>query len=184
MNIKSDDNTLLKMLLDPQRRDDGFRRLMKQYGQMLYWHIRRIVVGHEDAEDVMQDTCIKVLNSIGTYKGDGPLAMWLYRVATNEALQHLRRQTRLFQSIDSLGASMTDKLQAESTLDGNEIETIFQKALLTLPTQQRIAFNLRYYDELSYDEIAHITGKNVASLKTNYHYATQKVKNYIKEHLR
>ncbi len=182
MATKSDDSTFQQMLRNPTQRNEGFRCLMKQYGQTLYWHIRRIVVGHDDAEDVLQETCIKVLDGIGSFKGDGPLLTWLYRVATNEALQHLRRQTHLFQSIDSLGETLTSKLRAEAVLDGNELETMFQQALLTLPTQQRIAFNLRYYDELSYEEIARITGKSIASLKTNYHYATQRVKNYIKEH--
>lgn len=182
MTIKIDDSTLQHMLHDPEQRDQGFRALMKQYGQALYWHIRRIVVAHDDAEDVMQETCIKVLNSISSFKGDAPLSMWIYRIATNEALQHLRRQTHLFQSIDSLSDSLMSKLQAECTVAGTEVETLFQQALLTLPTQQRIAFNLRYYDELSYEEISRITGKSVNTLKTNYHYATQKVRSYIKEH--
>lgn len=182
MALKTDDITLQQMLHDPAQRDEGFRKLMKQYGPTLYWHIRRIVVGHDDAEDVLQETCLKVLNGIGTFKGESPLLVWLYRIATNEALQHLRRQTRMFQDIDSLGESLTGKLQAESVVDINELVTLFQKALLTLPTQQRIAFNLRYYDELSYDDISRITGKSVATLKTNYHYAAQKVKNYIQEH--
>lgn len=182
MASNTDDSDLQQMLSDPERRNEGFRKLMKQYGQTLYWHIRRTVVGHDDAEDVLQETCIKVLNRIDSFKGDGSLLMWLYRIATNEALQHLRRQTHIFQSIDSLEDALKAKLQAETTLDGLEMETIFQQALLTLPTQQRIAFNLRYYDELSYDKIALITGKSVTTLKTNYHYATQKVKNYIKEH--
>ena len=178
----TDDNTLLMMLHDSTRRDEGFRALMNRYGHTLYWHIRRIVVGHDDAEDVLQETCIRVLQRIGTYKGDGTLMMWLYRIATNEALQHLRRQTRLFQSIDDLGNTLTARLQAETPLDSNKVETLFQQALLTLPTQQRIAFNLRYYDEMSYDEIARITSKSVATLKTNYHYATQKIRTYIQAH--
>ncbi len=182
MAIIIDDSTFQQMLLNPAQRNEGFRYLMKQYGKTLYWHIRRIVVGHDDAEDVLQDTCIKVLDKIDSFKGDGPLMTWLYRIATNEALQHLRRQTGLFQSIDSLGETLTTKLKAEAMLDGHQLEILFQQALLTLPTQQRIAFNLRYYDELSYEEIARITGKNIPSLKTNYHYATQRVKNYIKEH--
>jgi len=182
MASKTDDSTLQQMLQDPAHRDEGFRRLMKQYGHMLYWHIRRIVVGHDDAQDVIQETCIKVLNHIGSFSGKGTLVTWLYRIATNEALQHLRRQTHLFQSIDSLSETLTSKLLAEAALDAGELETLFQKALLTLPTQQRITFNMRYYDELSYEEIAAITGKNVQALKTNYHYATVKVKNYIKEH--
>ena len=182
MTNTTDDSTLLQMLLDPSCREEGFKALLKQYGHRLYWHIRRIVVGHDDAEDVLQETCIKVLNSIGSFRGDSSLLMWLYRVATNEALQHLRRQTRLFQSIDSLAGTLTARLHAEATLEGGEVEVLFQQALLTLPTQQRIAFNLRYYDELGYDEISRITGKSVGTLKTNYHYATQKVKDYIKEH--
>ena len=184
MAIIIDDSTFQQMLLNPAQRNEGFRYLMKQYGKTLYWHIRRIVVGHDDAEDVLQETCIKVLNSISNYRGDGSLVTWLYRIATNEALQHLRRQTRIFQHIDSLSDSLAEKLEAEAPLDGTELELLFQKALIALPTQQRIAFNLRYYDELSYEEIAAITGKSVQSLKTNYHYATQKVKNYIKEHTR
>lgn len=182
MTIKTDDSVLLQMLLEPSLRDEGFRALLKQYGHKLYWHIRRIVVGHDDAEDVLQETCIKVLNSIASFRGDSSLVMWLYRIATNEALQHLRRQTHLFQSIDSLAVTLTAKMQSECTLEGNEAEMLFQQALLTLPTQQRIAFNMRYYDEMGYDEIARITGKSVGTLKTNYHYATQKVKDYIKEH--
>ena len=181
MMTKTDDSALQQMLHDPARRNEGFRMLMKQYGQALYWHIRRIVVAHDDAEDVMQETCIKVLNKIGSYKGDGPLSTWLYRVATNESLQHLRRETHLLQSIDSLSDSLVVKLRSEPLLDGSAAECLFQQALLSLPTQQRIAFNLRYYDELSYEEIARITGKSVNTLKTNYHYATQKIKSYIKE---
>ncbi len=182
MQSKTDDNLLQQMLSDPLRREEGFRILMRQYGRTIYWHIRRIVVGHEDAEDVFQETCIKVLGSISSYRGDGSLSTWLYRVATNEALQHLRRQTHLFHSIDSLGDTLTEKLRADAMLQEDEAATLFQNALLTLPTQQRIAFNLRYYDELSYEEIARITGKSVNTLKTNYHYATEKVKTYIKEH--
>ena len=175
MAIKTEGDALHQMLVGSSQREEGFRMLMKEYGHALYWHIRRIVVGHDDAEDVLQETCIKVLNSIHSYRGDGSLATWLYRIATNEALQHLRRQTHMFQHIDSLSDSLMEKLQAEAPMDGKELEIIFQKALLTLPTRQRIAFNLRYYDELSYEEIAGITGKTVQSLKRNYQYATQKI---------
>ena len=170
------------MLSDPERRNEAFRLLMRQYGRALYWHIRRMVVSHDDAEDALQETSIKILSGIDRFRDDGDLMAWIYRIATNEALQQLRRQTKLFQSIDSLGDSLGEKLEAESALDPDAAEVIFQKALLTLPTQQRIVFNLRYYDELSYDEIAAITGKNVGTLKTNYHYATERIKQYIKDH--
>ena len=183
MALDTTHEKLLEMLANPDTREDGFRQLMKQYGHALYWHIRRIVVGHDDAEDALQETCIKVFDKIGSFKGEGELKSWLYRIATNEALQQLRRHTHLFQSIDSLSDKLTEQLEAEIPLDGNVTEVVFQKALLTLPTQQRIAFNLRYYDELSYDEIAAITGKSVNSLKTNYHYAVERIKNYIKENI-
>ncbi|MBR5685407.1 MAG: RNA polymerase sigma factor [Muribaculaceae bacterium] len=184
MEIKTDDILLQQMLVDPSSRDDGFRMLMKQYGPRLYWHIRRIVVGHDDAEDVMQETCIRVLNRIDTFKGAGSMLMWLYRIATNEAIHHLRLQTRLFQRIDSLSESLTEKLIAECSVGDDEPEVLFQQALFRLPTQQRIVFNLRYYDELSYEEIARITGRSVNSLKTNYHYAVQRIKNYVIEQAR
>ena len=105
------------------------------------------------------------------------------RRATSEALQQRRRQTHVFQSIDALGEKLSNKLETEMPLDANATEVLFQKALLTLPTQQRIAFNLRYYDELSYEEIAKVTGKNVNTLKTNYHFAVEKMKKYIKTNI-
>ena len=182
MNITIAQDRLLEILSDPAQRERGFRLLMQQYGETLYWHIRRIVVGHDDAEDVLQETSIKIFTSISTFKGDGKLSTWMYRIATNEALQHLRRQTSLFQSIDALAPALTGKLTSETPLDSDSAEVLFQQALLTLPTQQRIAFNLRYYDELSYTEIARITGKNVNTLKTNYHFATEKIKKYIQSH--
>ena len=173
---------LQEMLKDPSQREKGFRLLMKQYGETLYWHIRRIVVAHDDAEDVLQETCIMIFSSIDSFRGDGKLTTWIYSIATREALTQLRKQTHVFQSIDSLGSTLAERLEAETPMDANTTEVLFQKALLTLPTQQRIAFNLRYYDEMSYDEIANITGKNVNTLKANYHFAQDKVKKYIKEH--
>ncbi len=182
MKVEIGDQQLLEMLHDPTQCERGFRLLMQQYGEVLYWHIRRIVVSHDDAEDVLQETSIKIFSSLSSFKGDGSLAGWMYRIATNESLRLLRKHTHLFQSIDDLGPSLANRLQAETPTDAGAAEVLFQKALLTLPTQQRIAFNMRYYDELSYDEIARITGKNVGTLKTNYHFAAEKIKNYIKEH--
>lgn len=182
MEIELKQTQLQEMLADPKQRDAGFRELMRLYGESLYWHIRRIVIGHDDAEDVLQETCIKILAGIDSFRGEGKLTTWIYSIATREALNQLRRQTRLFQSIDDLGPSLTGRLEAETPMDSQATEVLFQKALLTLPTQQRIAFNLRYYDELSYEDIARITGKNMNTLKTNYHFATEKIKKYIKQH--
>lgn len=174
---------MLAMMTDPREREAGFRQLMRQYGRTLYWHIRRIVVSHDDAEDALQETCVKIIEGIGSLREETKLTAWLYRIATNEALHQLRRQTQLFQSIDALSDTLLERLGAETPMDAETTEVLFQKALLTLPTQQRIAFNLRYYDELTYDEIAAVTGKNVGTLKTNYHYATEKIRTYIKEHI-
>lgn len=173
---------LHSMLLDPAQRDEGFRRLMAKYGDRLYWHIRRIVVGHDDAEDVLQETCIKILSAIDSLHTSDRLITWTYSIATRESLRHLHKQTRLFQTIDALRPALVGKLEAENPMDGQELEMTFQKALLTLPTQQRIAFNMRYYDDMSYEEIAAVTGKNIGTLKTNYHYATEKIRKFVKDH--
>ncbi len=182
MEQVTEQEALLQMLKDPQQREKGFRQLTKQYGESLYWHIRRIVVGHDDAEDALQETFIKVLGSISQFRGDGKLTTWLYSIATREALTLLRRKTHIFQSIDDLAPTLQSQMIAETPMNSDDVEVTFQQALLTLPTQQRIAFNLRYYDEMSYEEIAHITGKNANTLKVNYHLATEKIKTYIKKH--
>ncbi len=173
---------LLKKLQHPQTQQQGFRLLMEKYGSSLYWHIRRIVVGHEDAEDVFQETSMKVFSHLDDYRGDArQLRPWLYQIATNEALQFLRRQTHLFQSIDALAPQLERTLTTENPMDENLPEMLLQKALLTLPTTQRITFNMRYFDELSYEEISKVTGKSVGTLKTNYHYATERIRQYLKE---
>lgn len=178
-NIKVDNESLVAMLKDSTQRDRGFSLFMKQYGKKLYWHIRRIVVDHDDAEDAMQETAINIFNSIDGFNEQSQLTTWVYRIATNEALRVLRRQTHIFQSVDALGETLAEKIEGETDLDASAAEVLFQKALLQLPTQQRIAFNMRYYDELPYEEIAKITGKNVNTLKTNYHIASNKIKQFI-----
>ena len=174
-------DALVKMLKDTSQRDRAFGLFMKQYGRKLYWHIRRIVVDHEDAEDAMQETAINIFNNIDSFSEKSSLGTWVYRIATNEALRVLRRQTQIFQSVDSLGDTLVEKLESETDLDADAAEVLFQKAVLQLPTQQRIAFNMRYYDELSYEEISKITGKNVSTLKTNYHIAAGKIKQILTE---
>ena len=184
MNCKATETEIVELLKSESGRERGFRLLLKEYGDKLYWHIRRIVVSREDAEDAMQETSIKIFSKLDSFKGDSSLYTWIYSIATNEALQVLRRQCGLFQSIDSdgVGERLRETMYVENDVDGGAAETVFQEALLTLPTQQRLAFNLRYYDEMPYEQIAEITGKNVSTLKSNYHFAVEKIKNYIKEH--
>lgn len=177
------DDGLLALLQRPATRDEGFRRLMQCYGENLYWHIRRIVVGHEDAEDCMQETCMKAFCSLAAFRGQAEqLRPWLYQIATREALMTLRRHTHIFQSIDDLSPLLLETLHTENAPAEGKAEMLLQQALLTLSTTQRIAFNMRYFDEMTYDDIAQVTGKSVATLKTNYHYATEKIKLYISQH--
>lgn len=183
VNAQKNNDALVAMLKDPAQRNRAFSIFMKQYGRKLYWHIRRIVVDHDDAEDAMQETAICIFNNIGSFNGNSALGTWVYRIATNEALRILRRQTHVFQSVDALGETLAEKLESETDLDSNAVEVEFQKAVLQLPTQQRIAFNLRYYDDLPYEEIAKITGKNVNTLKTNYHFAVNKIKKTLTDNM-
>lgn len=176
-----DEKELIARLKSPDGRDAAFRELLKLYGSRLYWHIRRIVVSHDDAEDVMQETSVRILLGIDGYEGKSSLLTWLYRIATNEALMLLRRRCPMFHSIDSLGESLAEKVAGEAGVDADEAEVLFQQAVAQLPTQQRLAFNLRYYDEMPYEQMAQVTGKNVNTLKTNYHFAVERVKKYIKE---
>lgn len=165
---------------------DNAKEILQQitelYGKRLYWHIRRIVVSHDDAEDALQETFLKIYDKAGSFRGDRKsLLPWCYRIATNEALQLLRRRARLFQSLDSVSAELSGKLAEECAPDADRMSVLFQKAILRLSTQQRIVFNLRYYDELTYAKISKITGKSENSLRTNYSYAVNKIKEYLKE---
>lgn len=179
----TDDKTLISRLKLAEHRNEAFSELLATYGQRLYWHIRRIVVSHDDAEDVMQETAMKILTGIDGYRGSSSLHTWLYRIATNEALLHLRRQCSIFQSLDSLGDSLAERVAAESDVDADRATVVFQQAVAQLPTQQRVTFNLRYYDEMSYEEMSQVTGKSVGSLKTNYHHAVERIKKYVKENV-
>lgn len=170
------------MLRDSGSRDQAFTILSNRYGERLYWHIRRIVVGHADAEDVLQDTMLHILTSIDSFRGGSEqLCPWLYRIATNEALMFLRGRTHIFESIDALSDELVNTLVTENPMQEDTIELALQKAVLQLPTTQRLVFNLRYYDDLSYEEIGTITGKRVGTLKTNYHYAVDYIKQQIKD---
>ena len=162
---------------------EAFDRLIEQYGDRLYWHIRRVVVNHEDAEDVLQETFVKAFTSIADFRGDteGSLTAWLYKIATNIAIGALRKRKRwALASLDSLRGDLLATFEQEVEPSADEIVVRLQKAILALPTKQRLVFNMRYYDELSFDEISQATGQSVATLKTNYHYAVQKIKEQVR----
>ena len=158
---------------------EAFDLLIEQYGDRLYWHIRRIVVQHEEAEDVLQETFARAYLSISGFRGDteSSLTAWLYRIATTLSINVLRKRKRgLFSSLDSVRGDLLATFEHEVEPSADEIIVRLQKAILALPTKQRLVFNMRYYDELSFEEISQITGQSVSTLKTNYHYAVQKIK--------
>lgn len=157
-------------------------RVARDFGGPLYWHIRRIVVRHDDAEDALQEAFIKIYTKASSFSGnEDSLKAWAYKIATREALQTLRRRSRLFQSLDSVSRELAGMVGNESPEGSGDGSVLLQKAILSLSTQQRIVFNLRYYDEMPYEEIAAVTGKSEGTLRTNYHYASEKIKEYLKE---
>lgn len=162
---------------------EAFDLLIEHYGERLYWHIRRVVVQHEEAEDVLQETFARAYTSISEFRGDAEssLTAWLYRIATTQAIKALRRRKRgIFSSIDSVRGELLATFDEEVDPSADEIVVRLQKAVLALPTKQRLVFNMRYYDELSFDEISQATGQSVSTLKTNYHYAVQKIKEQVR----
>ncbi len=162
---------------------DAFDRLIEQYGDRLYWHIRRVVVQHEEAEDVLQETFARAYISIGDFRGEteSSLTAWLYKIATNLAISALRKRKKwAFSSLDSVRGTLLATFDQELDPSADEIMVRLQKAILALPTKQRLVFNMRYYDELSFEQISQATGQSVSTLKTNYHYAVQKIKEQVR----
>ena len=159
--------------------ESGFRLLMAKYKEAVYWHIRRLVVSHDDAQDAAQETFVRIFRSFRQFKGDCPFCVWIYRIATNEALRILERRKDERLSLDDPEAG-TSSLMADEYVVYSDLEAVkLQKAILSLPTKQQLAFNLRYYDELGYDEIAAITSSTAANVKSNYHIAKEKIIKYM-----
>jgi RNA polymerase sigma-70 factor (ECF subfamily) len=162
-----------------RNKDKGLQAIMNEYQQAIYWHIRRLVVTHEDAQDVFQEVFINVYKYLHKFKENSKLYTWLYRIATNECLRFFENKKKQLLTTDNLETYFTSKLSAYDNEDADGILIKFQKAVQTLPEKQRIVFNLRYYDELSYEEISEITDSTVQTLKANYHFAKEKIKTYI-----
>lgn len=179
--MKVKDAEIIAMMQEQRSQNNGLRALMDAYQSRLYWHIRRMIVDHDLAQDVLQDTFIKAYQNFHQFKQDSQLYTWLYRIATNEALQQLNKMKRM-QKTDEDGEKHLMNLVADNvSADGEEIQILLQKAIQILPEKQKLVFMMRYYDELPYEEISKIVEMSVGTLKTNYHYAKQKIEDYIKE---
>ena len=172
----------MELLRSEQGFERGFRHLMAQYRERLYWHIRRMVLVHEDAHDVLQNTFIKVYRGVLQFEGKSKLYTWLYRIATNEAISHLQSKARhASDSIDDTMAVLSSRLQADEWFDGDEIEVKLQKAIANLPEKQRIVFNLRYYDEMPYEQMSAVLATSTGALKASFHHAVKKVEAAFRE---
>ena len=175
------DAMILEWLETPSTFDKGFSWMLKLYQERIYWHIRRMVVSHDDANDVVQNTFMKAYKGIKNFKGNAKLYTWLYRIATNEALTFLqKRKRRQTASLDVDDNHLANQLKADIYFDGNEIQRKLQLALNTLPEKQRLVFNMRYFDEMPYKDISDVLGTSVGGLKASYHHAVKKIEQFLK----
>lgn len=178
--LNIEDREILRLLKDENQKDHAFKLLVKKYQQRLYWHIRRLVNDHPETEDVLQNTFIKAWKGMAKFREDASLFTWLYRIATNEALSNLKKRKRNYAfPIENAEKEIEKLINHDPLYDGDEISNKLQAAILTLPAKQRIVFNMKYFDELKYDEMSQITGTSSGALKASYHLAVKKIEKYI-----
>lgn len=175
------DNDIIR-LYSEGRQEEAFNGIVHAYTERLYWHVRRFLCNHEDTNDLLQDIFIKIWTALSTFRGDAKLYTWIYRVATNEVLNHLRKKKfKALVSLDSTSAMMERMIDDDAHFNGNQLQRELHKAIQRLPEKQRVVFNLRYFDEMKYEDIAEITGTSVGALKASYHHAYNKVKDDIQK---
>lgn len=175
------DKEMIEMLREPRTRREGFAVLVKQYSEPLYWKVRRIVLNHEDANDVLQNAFLKVWNNLDSFQGKSSLATWLYRIAINEAFDLIRRQKAAHSSTVSTedDPGVAARLMSDGYFDGDEAQIRLQEAVARLPEVQRTVFTLKYFDELKYSEISKILDTSEGALKASYHLAVKKITEYL-----
>jgi RNA polymerase sigma factor (sigma-70 family) len=175
-----DDKELLRQFKEPATKERGFTQIIKKYQEKLYWHVRRMVVEHEDANDVLQNMFIKVWNALDNFREDSQLYTWLYRIATNESLTFIEQQKRKASvSLSDVESGLSNKLKADQHFDANKLEWKLQVAIQQLPEKQRVVFNLRYYDEMPYEQMSRVLETSEGALKASYHHAVKKIEAYI-----
>ena len=179
--MQIDDRELLQQFRLPETKERAFTAIIKKYQEKLYWHIRRMVVEHEDANDVLQNVFIKVWNGLENFREDSQLYTWLYRIATNESLTFLDQQKkRTAVSLNNVESGLANKVVADKNFDANRLEWKLQLAIQQLPEKQKIVFNLRYYDEMPYEEMSRVLETSEGALKASYHHAVKKIEEFIK----
>ncbi len=173
---------ILRLLQDESTQRAGFEMIVSQYSERLYWQIRRMVLSHEDADDILQNTFVKAWLNIDYFRGEAKLSTWLYRIALNECLTFLNKQRAISTvSLDDEEAVVLHKLEADPYFNGDRAQIALQQAILSLPEKQRIIFNLKYYEEMKYEDISEIMGTTVGALKASYHHAVKKIEKLLRE---
>ncbi|MEO9511458.1 MAG: RNA polymerase sigma factor [Flavobacteriaceae bacterium] len=175
------EETLVNELKQKESQAKAFEVLVNTYKERLYWHIRRIVLDHDDTDDVLQNTFIKVYKNIDGFKGDSKLYSWMYRIATNESLTFLKQKSKKVSiSNQELKTAMVENLQSDVYFEGDEIQMKLQQALATLPDKQKLVFNMKYFQDMKYEEISEVLETSVGGLKASYHLAVKKIEAYLK----
>lgn len=179
--VEPEDKELLEQFRNEQTRDFAFNLLVKKYQKKVYWHIRRIVINHDDADDVVQNVFIKVWKALHNFNEASQLFTWLYRIATNESLTFLKqKKASLHVEYESVEYFLSNTLTDDNYFKGDEIQLKLQQAILTLPEKQRLVFNMKYFEEIKYEEMSKVLGTSVGALKASYHHAVKKIEVFIK----
>lgn len=177
------DRELLDLFQAEQSRHYGFNLLVQKYREKIYWHIRRMVIDHDDSDDIAQNVFVKVWQNLDGFREESRLYTWIYRIATNECMTFLKKKrTRFFLPLHDVEHELEQKVNNDPELSGDKIQQKLQQAILKLPERQRAVFNMRYYDEMSYEEISEVLGVTVGALKASYHHAAKKIEEYITSH--
>ena len=174
-----DEKALIRQLSDASTKEAAFTRLVREYQEPLYWQIRRMVLSHDDADDVLQNTFVKAWEAIDNFRQESRLQTWLFRIAINESLNHLARRKQSV-SLEQKEGTLAATLAADSYFDGDEAQQQFQEAISTLPDKQRLVFNLKYFDEMKYEDMSDLLGTSVGALKASYHHAVRKITDFFK----
>ncbi len=175
-----DDKTLVNLIVKEGKVEEGFKILLRSYQERIYWHVRKMVYDHDDANDITQNTFIKIYKNLKNFKGDSKLYSWIYRIATNEAITFINQKRKRDDiSFEEVSYSLAQNLESDEFFDGDEVEILLQRCIAQLPKQQRLVFQMKYFDEMKYEEIANILQKSVGGLKANYHYAIKRIKELI-----
>ena len=175
-----DEKQIMNQLNDPKTRRRAFEQLVNQYSEQLYWQVRRIVLTHDDANDVLQNVFLKAWSKLDTFHQESKISTWLYRIALNESLDFMRKKKTQMVSMDNEETTVGCRLMADEYFSGTEVEAMLQEAIAQLPDVQRTVFNMRYFDDMKYSEISEILQTSEGSLKASYHIAVKKISEFFK----